>query len=335
MNKNLKEILCKARCFDKKEKLEIINFLLENPDSSLEEVSKKLRTKTSTTYKYLQQMLKAEVITASKLRGKISFRVGELSLNIDNSAVRSLFQKAGNTENLIIFDVDDTLVRRSDIPKQLSEAGKNAINEAQLLMSEKGIPISLPPKELFSEKWIHEKYGNSIQWYISAWLSIAGLPDSKLKEQLVERHTKEYYKAIEITALNCELFPDVVPFLEKLKSRFYFAAISNSSKKIVSELLKNNGILNYFTKEGKILIIGGDEIPKSKETIEEVFRLAEISPRDSYLIGDTGGDIKAAREAGIPPNQTIIVYRNITPLENSRLIKPRAKIIESLNEINF
>jgi phosphoglycolate phosphatase-like HAD superfamily hydrolase len=279
-------------------------------------------------------MLKGGILSYRKLpgkKGKLLFKIEDISFSINQQKIKSTFNIKNQDNFLIIFDVDDTLVRRSDIPDQLSSVGKSAIKEAKLLLQEKGIPISLPPEELFSADWIYSKYGNSIEWYIKTWLSVGGAPDGEIKEMLTKKYVTEYYKNIETTAIHCELFKDVKPFLKRLKDRAYFAAMSNSSKKTIIETFRNNGVLKYFMKSGKYLIVGGDEIPKSKRTIEAIFRLADIGPKHSFVIGDTGGDIKAAREAGIPNYKTIAISRGITSIDLLKAIKPSVKTIKTLS----
>ena len=335
MKKEKKELLEKIKCFDKVEKLEIVNYLIDKQEATLDSISRALRIKNSTVYKYINQMLKAGILSHRKLpgkKGKLIFKIEDVSFSINQQKIKSAFKAKEQSNLLIIFDVDDTLVRRSDIPEQLASAGKNAIKEAKLLLQEKGIPISLPPEELFSADWIFSKYGNPIEWYMITWLSVAGVPEGKIKENLVRKYVKEYYKHIEITAIHCKLFKDVKPFLEKLKDKAYFAAISNSSNKTITETFRNNNILKYFIKEGKPLIIGGDQIPKSKETIEAILKIADIGTKHSFLIGDTGGDIKVAREAGIPSYRTIAVSRKIIPIEHLKAIRPPVRIIKNLLE---
>ena len=335
MKKEINEILEKANCFDKLEKLEIMNHLLNENEATIDSISKSLGIRQSTAYKYIKQMLKAGILTCKKLpgkKGRLLFSVEDVSFSVDKQKIKNTFKEKEQENILIIFDVDDTLIRRSDIPEQLSSAGKNAVNEAKSLLQEKGMPISMPPEELFDAGWIYSKYGNSIEWYMSTWLNVSGVPDGEIKKTLVKKHVKEYYKSIEISAPHCKQFKDVKPFLEKLKSKAYFAAMSNSSKRTIIETLKNNNLLKYFVKEGKHMVIGGDEIPKSRETVKAIFKLAGIGPKHSFLIGDAGGDIKAAREAGIGSDKTIAVSRGITPVETLKSIRPSVKIIKNLME---
>lgn len=336
MKAEASEILRRVRCFDKREKLEIINHLIHEHEATLESISAVLGLRKSTAYKYLRQMLRSGIVTYRKLpgkKGRLVFRIEDPGLSLNRDSIRDLFGAENRRKPLIIFDVDDTLIRRSDIPGQLASAGRNAIREAGIILDEKGIPVSMPPDELFSPEWIFSKYGNSIEWYISAWLNISGVPEGDVRDSLVRKHVKDYYRSIEVTAAKCKPFSDVMPFLEKLKGRVYFAAMSNSSKRTVTESFRSSGILKHFMKGGKPLIVGGDEIPKSRATVEEVLRLSGIGPKNSFLVGDSGGDIKAGRDAGIPPGRTIAVSRGITPSETIRSIRPEVRMISSLNEL--
>jgi len=332
MDKQIKEILEKSKCFDKPEKVEIISFLLSKETGVLE-ISKKLQIKESTVYKYLQQMLKAGIVKRRLKKGRFVFDIEEINFSINKEKIKRLDKK--QDIKLIIFDVDDTLIKRTDIPEQLASIGKESIDEAKRIFQEIGVSVSIPPEELFSKKWIHEKYGNSIQWYMATWLSVSGVPEGETKNKLVEKYVKEYYKKIEITGVSCKVFSDVKDFLEKYKDSVYFAANSNSSKKTIIETFRNQDILNYFVKDGKMLIVGGDEIPKSEKAIEFILKLSSISSKDCLLVGDTGGDIKVGRDARIPPENTIAILRGITPIENIKIIKPKVRIIKSLKELSL
>jgi len=333
MDKELKRIIATANCIDKKEKLAIINYLLKEGEATLDSICKSLGLKSSTVYKYLGMMVSSGMVSFRKLpgkKGRMLFKVEDMSFSINEEKVKNAFGTAEQENLLIIFDVDDTLVRRSDIPEQLGATGKDSIREAEALLQEKGVAVSLPPEELFSADWIFSKYGNSIEWYLEAWLGISGVPDGEIKNMLVKKYVKEYYGRIEKTAAYCKAFADVMPFLESFRDKADFAAMSNSSQKTIVETFRNNGILKYFIKDGKHLIVGGDEIPKSKETVQAILKRAGISPRQSCLIGDTSGDIKAAREAGIPVTHTFAVARGITPISQIRAIKPDVKILKKL-----
>jgi phosphoglycolate phosphatase-like HAD superfamily hydrolase/predicted transcriptional regulator len=334
--KVLNEFISKMNCLNNKDKLRILDLLAES-EMDLDSISKHLKIKRSTTYKYIQQLLSAGFLSYRKLQGKkgrLMFRLEDFEFKIDKSFLSSLLKTKKAGEKLIIFDVDDTLVRRKDIPEQLSLAGKNAINEAKFLLEKKGIPISIPPKELFSEKWIYSKYGNSIKWFIGTWVNVAGVPEGDVKDKLVQKYVEQYYENIEQTASYCKLFLDVESFLQKHKNEFYFAAISNSSNKAVIEMLRNNGVLQFFLKDGRYLIIGGDEIPKSKETVEKILELAKVDMRNSFVVGDTGGDIKVSRDAGIPFDNIIAINRDVVPVSLLKSIQPSVKIISSFEGLD-
>jgi len=338
MEKDIKKIVNYAKCFDKKEKISILHFLLSENKNTVENISKVLNIKSSTVYKYLKQMIKAGIINQRKLpgkKGKLQFDINEVSFTINQKVIKNIFGLENTGKKLIIFDVDDTLIRRTDIVEELSFAAKNAIKEAKRIFQTQGIPISMAPKELFKPDWIHSKYGNSIEWYMGTLLGVAGVPECKIKEDLIRKYVKEYYNNIESSSTNCKLFEDVKPFLEKMKSETYFAAMSNSSKKSIIKMLEVNDILTYFNKEGNLLILGGDEIVKSKEVVQQLIRMTDIDIKNVLLIGDTGADIKVAVEAGIHPNKVFAITRGITPLEILKLIKPKVKIINSLLEIKY
>ena len=333
MKKQIKEIVKKVKCLDKIEKISILNFIINNNESTLTDISNSLKLKESTVYKYLMEMKKAEFVNFKKLpgkKGKFIFSINKINLNIDSQTIQSCFIDNIQTK-LIIFDVDDTLIRREDIPEQLTSAAKSTINYAKSKLQ--GKPISMPPEILFSNEWIQSKYGNSVKWYMSSWLSVAGISNSLNKERFVEEAIRKYFKNIEITAQSCKTFSDVIPFLKNNQDKLYFAAISNSSKKTILNTFKKNNLLKYFKKDNQILCIGSDDINNGENKIKKILKLANITPNNVIVVGDSILDITNAREANINFDKTIIINRNITPIDQIKSIKPNIKIIKNLNEL--
>ncbi|MBU1974858.1 MAG: HAD hydrolase-like protein [Nanoarchaeota archaeon] len=336
MNRQLKELVATSRCFDRTEKLEIINHLIATRESSVDSIAKTLKISPSTVYNYLIDLLRAGFVEKRKLpgkKGKFVFHIKDFTFSINPCIIANSFKIKKDVVLLIIFDMDDTIIRRSDIPSQLSQAGKNAINKAKERLFDKGIPLSTPPSELFEAKWIHSKYGNSIAWYISTWLTVAGVPTGGLMKELTDQFVNEYYTSIEHSAPACKAFPDVLPFLDALKGQAYFAATSNSSNETIIRTLKQNELFDYFTIDSIPLILGGDQIPKSKETIRALLKMAKIPAKNSVMIGDSVRDIEVARNAGIPSHLTIAVSRGITPQDTLKSLKPGVRIVNDLGKI--
>ena len=281
-------------------------------------------------------MIDVDIVCSEKSKNKtkrILFSIKKINMRINEKIIENLFDV--RKQKLIIFDVDDTLIRRIDIPKQLSITGKEAINEGKRIIKKYGISVSMPPEDFFSEKEIFEKYGNTIRWFMNTWLSASGVSDPDIKQFLIKKYVKKYYSRIEKSIKICKTFIDVKHGLQFLKDKgFIIGAMSNSSKEAIINTFKKNKILEFFIYKGNPLIVGGDEIPKSKETVIKLMTKAGVRPKKCILIGDSGNDIKSGREAGISKKNTIGIYRGITPLKNLEVIIPKPKIIRSLKELN-
>jgi len=332
MMDSVQDIINQAKCLDKEEKVLILKYLNEHSSVTINELTSDLNIPAGTVYKYLQAMKQAGFLHVDQLPGKKGKHAYSLS-QIGSALAKDMLEGAKKRKRLIIFDLDDTLIRRDDIPIQLAELGTTTINEAIMKLKPLGIHVSLPPRQLFTKKWINSKYGNSIQWYFSTWLRVAGVPEEKLS-MFVDKYVDAYYKRIEKTALNCRLYSDVLPFLRENRDSFNFAVMSNSSHKTIKGVLKENKVLEYFQKDGVDLIVGGDEVPKSRDTILAIVQKAKVSREQIVIVGDTGGDIRAGRDFGVPANKTIIINRGVAPMDFVKVIKPRVPIISNLEELN-
>jgi hypothetical protein len=105
----------------------------------------------------------------------------------------------------VLFDVDDTLIRRDDIPGQLAASARFCIEKAQAIY-----PHLTVPEDKLSENWIRGQYGNTIPWYMTEFLGAAGLPENELPAY-VDIGVNDYFRRIEETAPECNLFYDVLP----------------------------------------------------------------------------------------------------------------------------
>ncbi|MBI2075966.1 MAG: HAD family hydrolase [Candidatus Aenigmarchaeota archaeon] len=202
----------------------------------------------------------------------------------------------------VLFDVDDVLVNRRDIPGQLAEAAKYAIRASNY----GGLSV---PYTLFRPEWIKEHYGNSVPWYMEQFLAAAGIPKEELA-QYVARATEKYFKAIRESGPRCTAYEDAIPALEGIRSRgFNTAAFSNSDRGTVIETLWRNNMLDFFHYGSELAIVGGDEIAKSPKAVTEALRLAGAGVGGSYVVGDTLKDADAGRGAGISPENTLLLVR--------------------------
>ena len=321
---------------DNPKKIAILSLLVSNGPTHIYDISKQTNIKKPTVYKYLCKMETAGIINHKKMsgkKGKLIYHIRDFELSINKNKI---YELTHGLEKLaaIIFDIDDTLIRRTDIPEQIIITAKEAIERAKNLLEHKGLGITYPPDDIFSAEWIQRKYGNHLTWYFESVLAIAGVSDKNLRNELTTEAVRKYYERIENTAENCRAFDDVLTTLETLsKKGVVFFAMSNSSHKAITNMLKNNKIEKYFWKEGKQMIIGGDEFPKSAKAVNKALEMLKIEKNNCFLIGDTGKDINVGREADLDKDKTIAIHRGIVPIETLKAIKPDVKIIQSLKEL--
>lgn len=333
MPDKVSDFIEKVKCFTNRKRILVIDYLFDKGEATIDDITEDLDMNYSQVYSYLQDFLKTGLVLSEKNKdGKKVFSPSVVDIKISEGSISSLL---GDTRvKGIIFDVDDTLVYREDIPDEISEVGKEAIQEAKRLLLEKGMSVSQPPEELFSKGWIFSKYGNSVEWYIRTWLEVAGVLDEDIKRRLTKKYKDYYYERIEKTARYCEAFRDVKPILEYLSRKgLILGAHSNSSKDTMVELFKRNDMIEHFYHEGKLCIVGGDELSKSSEAIDKVMSLMGLDADECYMIGDSANDLRVAREAGIPPKKTIAVYRGIYPLENLKSMSPPPLVIKHLRDL--
>jgi len=234
-------------------------------------------------------------------------------------------QRLNQLHSGIIFDVDDTLVDRQDIPVQLGRTGKELVERLEKGKVNKLFPLLAGKTEkkikelreklkeiMFGKAWIKQQYGNPISWFMEEWISMNLITLSHPeKEEVVGAAVEKYYDRIEETVLECDLCNGVKETLDFLHQEgLSFAAMSNSSHGAVEGILKKKGLLEYFEDDsGEPIIIGGDDIEKSPEAVETALDRMGLAANNAYVVGDTAGDIEAGKKAGIQHDKAILLKR--------------------------
>ena len=94
-----------------------------------------------------------------------------------------------------------------------------------------------------------------------------------------------------------KLFPDTLDVLEELKRReMKIAAITTRSNRSSIRSLEITGIAKYFD-----MVISAEDVQNHKPNPEPLFKALEflsIKSKDAVMIGDTGADIMAGKNAG-------------------------------------
>lgn len=116
-----------------------------------------------------------------------------------------------------------------------------------------------------------------------------------LKERILKKRS-EVFDAKRF-ANNVKLFPETEGVLKELRRRGFALALASSTVAArLVELADLYGISELFD-----LIIGGDEVPRSKPAPDLLLKAAKrflIEPRTLAYIGDTSYDIEASLAAG-------------------------------------
>lgn len=245
----------------------------------------------------------------------------------------------------IIFDVDDTLIERKDIPEQLRRVGKQAIREAQEkldFITKTRSVNDLEEAGCFSESYIRGKYGNSIPWYIDTWLKNANMVDGPQLESIKAKYVDSYHDSTTETILSNELYPEVKSNVKKLYDKGYkLGLVSNTSKEAVKNYLREHDLLKYFQRQVKDyesghskveFIMEGGRNEKTTETLEEVLNKLRAAADNAYLCSDSVGDIQKGLKVGIPDRRNILVVRKHTDKKSVGELPENVQKVSSIKE---
>ena len=116
------------------------------------------------------------------------------------------------------------------------------------------------------------------------------LPDEEIS--LLTAETMEEDMLV-ITEIGGELYEDVAEGLHKLREKYELFIVSNCQSGYIENFLVQNEVEKLFKDH---LCWGDTRNPKSFNTRTIVQRNKLINP---VFVGDTGGDLKAARDCGI------------------------------------
>lgn len=93
------------------------------------------------------------------------------------------------------------------------------------------------------------------------------------------------------------VYPGVILVLELLKKQMPLAVITGKGKRPALITLEETGLAPYFD-----LVISGSCVQRHKpdpQGIEMVLHAFGVSPQQAFYLGDSPGDIKTARRAGV------------------------------------
>jgi phosphoglycolate phosphatase len=175
-----------------------------------------------------------------------------------------------HSKKLIIFDFDGVL----------ADSIGMVLEFYNILADKYGL------KKAESEKDISKLFHENV--YVG--LKKAGLDESRSAEFLedMKRLTLEFKEKL-------EPFEGVPETLRKLhEEENTLAIVSSNHSEVIDNFLRQNNLLGIFGA-----IHGAENLTSKVEKINRLSEKTDISKSDTYYVGDTKGDIKEGKEAGV------------------------------------
>ena len=159
--------------------------------------------------------------------------------------------------------------------------------------------------------------------------AVTGLPHDKCIETVFETLPDEQISLLTaetmeedmlvITEIGGELYEDVAEGLHKLREKYELFIVSNCQSGYIENFLVQNDLKNYL----RIICVG--EILRTPNHLihERLFR--EINLINPVFVGDTEGDLKAARDCGIDFFQ--VAYGFGPPISSCKLANSFSELV--------
>jgi len=178
--------------------------------------------------------------------------------------------------DLVIFDWDGTL----------ADTQKVIVLAFQKVLSRVGCRVS--------NEFLERRIGIGARNMFRESLKICGIQfDEKMIDDLLEKKTEIHL----MLTPKVRLFDGALNLLEALKPVVKMALATMSNKKMITKMLREKGIQDYFD-----FVITADEVKKPKPDPEVFLKCAEImgcKPERCVVIEDSIFGVRAARRAGM------------------------------------
>ena len=214
---------------------------------------------------------------------------------------------------LCIFDLDGTLLDTID----------DIANSMNRVLMANQYPT-------YDVKWYKQNVGNGAKrLLLDALPAEHGLPPEKISE-LLTAYKKDYNSSSTVLTKPYDGIPELLEHLAALSVQV--AVVTNKPQNIAETLLNE-----YFSDVNFIAVRGeypGGPIKPDPVLAEEVLSIAEVSPDQAILIGDTEVDMTLAQKASIFGIGVLWGFRDRGVLEGSganAIIKTPAQVIEYLS----
>ncbi|NQD93944.1 phosphoglycolate phosphatase [Pseudomonas sp. CrR25] len=193
--------------------------------------------------------------------------------------LRQLF--AGNLPELVMFDLDGTLV--DSVPDLAA-----AVDQALLALGRAPVGVAR----------VRDWVGNGARVLVRRALA-GGLQHDHVAEQDAAQALQLFMAAYAESHALTRVYPGVAQTLEWLREQdIPLAIVTNKPERFVAPLLDEKGLGSYFR-----WIVGGDTLPQQKPdpaALLHVLRLARVEAPQALFVGDSRSDVQAAKAAGVP-----------------------------------
>ena len=205
-----------------------------------------------------------------------------------------------NTAKLVIFDLDGTLI----------DTAPDLAYSMDLVMQELGLPRQGVSK-------VRRHIGNGVRRLVEDVMAseLQDAPGKGAVDEALDAFVGHYHEHL---VRQSRLYPGVRRCLQGLRSSgIKLACVTNKARAFTEPLLAHFQIDGYFD-----LVLSGDSLPKKKPDPFPLMHACQrfaVEVADCVMVGDSGNDILAARNAGI---RSVCMSYGYSDAETVKMLKP-------------